>query len=278
MIKGRDTEMEKQMRIKKWCICMVLITGIAALSGCRKQADGEQAEPLAAEQKAVTIYLVRHGKTFLNTTGQVQGWVDSPLTEEGESQADAAGRAMKDIPFVTAFSSDLGRQRATAKRILAQNQGDIPELQEVIGLREEFYGGFEGKPDAELWRPIYEANGVSYDENQSTYLNLSKKEKVDTIAAIDPLHMAENYEDISKRSIEVMDTIVKTTQEAGGGNALAVSSGDEIATILDLLVPEQYQGEHISNCSVTVLTYENGGYTLETCGDVSYMEAGEETE
>ena len=34
--------------------------------------------------------------------------------------------------------------------------------------------------------------------------------------------------------------------------------GDEIATILDLLVPEQYQGERIANCSVTVLTYKDG--------------------
>ena len=55
--------------------------------------------------------------------------------------------------------------------------------------------------------------------------------------------MAETYDDISKRSIEVMDTIVKATQEAGGGNALAVSSGDEIATILDLLVPSSIRGD-----------------------------------
>lgn len=264
-----------------------MIFGVVALAGCQKQANTEPvvqeaveqaAEPSGApEKKDVTIYLVRHGKTFFNTTGQVQGWADSPLTEEGESQADAAGKGMKDIVFTTAFSGDLGRQRATAKHILAQNQGDIPELQEVIGLREEFYGGFEGKPDEELWRPIYEANGASYDEKGSTYLELSKKEKVDTIAAIDPLHMAETYDDISKRSIEVMDIIVKATQEAGGGNALAVSSGDEIATILDLLVPEQYQGERIANCSVTVLTYKDGLYELKACGDVSYMQAGEES-
>ena len=275
------------MTIRKLCLGGAMILGVVALAGCQRQANTESvvqeaveqaAEPSGApEKKDVTIYLVRHGKTFFNTTGQVQGWADSPLTEEGESQADAAGKGMKDIVFTTAFSGDLGRQRATAKHILAQNQGDIPELQEVIGLREEFYGGFEGKPDEELWRPIYEANGASYDEKGSTYLELSKKEKVDTIAAIDPLHMAETYDDISKRSIEVMDTIVKATQEAGGGNALAVSSGDEIATILDLLVPEQYQGERIANCSVTVLTYKDGLYELKACGDVSYMQAGEES-
>lgn len=262
------------MKIRNSCLWLIMVMGVVALGGCQKQAVTEPAE--ATEKKDVTIYLVRHGKTFFNTTGQVQGWSDSPLTEEGESQADAAGRGMKDIVFTTAFSSDLGRQRATAKHILAQNEGDIPELQEVMGLREEFYGGFEGKSDEELWRPIYEANGASYNEKGSTYLELSKKEKVDTIAAIDPLHVAETYDDISKRSVEVMDTIVKATQEAGGGNALAVSSGDEIATILDLLVPEQYEGERIANCSVTVLTYKDGVYGLEACGDVSYMQAGEE--
>jgi len=73
------------------------------------------------------------------------------------------------------------------------------------------------------------------------------------------------------------ETAPAATQEAGGGNALAVSSGDEIATILDLLVPEQYQGERIANCSVTVLTYKDGLYELKACGDVSYMQAGEES-
>ena len=74
------------------------------------------------------------------------------------------------------------------------------------------------------------SNGASYDEKGSTYLELSKKEKVDTIAAIDPLHMAETYDDISKRSIEVMDTIVKATQEQAA-ECPGSSSGDEIATI-----------------------------------------------
>lgn len=131
------------MKIRKLCLGGAMILGVVALAGCQKQANTETAIQEAVEQAAetsgapekkdVTIYLVRHGKTFFNTTGQVQGWADSPLTEEGEYQADAAGKGMKDIVFTTAFSGDLGRQRATAKHILAQNQGDIPELQEVIG-------------------------------------------------------------------------------------------------------------------------------------------------
>jgi probable phosphoglycerate mutase len=62
----------------------------------------------------VYIYLVRHGQTFFNVTGQVQGWSDSPLTEKGISQATSAGKGLSDVTFKTAFSSDAGRARATA--------------------------------------------------------------------------------------------------------------------------------------------------------------------
>lgn len=227
----------------------------------------------------VTIYLVRHGKTFFNTTDQIQGWVDSPLTEKGESQADAVGIGMKDIQFTTAFSSDLGRQRATARRILAQNAWAVPELKEVIGLREWFYGGYEGKMNAEMWDPIFEAHGLKFDAEWSQYGELTKQmsdeDIANAIAANDVLHAAETYDQITKRTREAMDEIVRTTLNAGGGNALAVSSGSEIPTILELVVPGQYKGEDIGNCSVTILNYKDGVYTLVTCGDKSYLEAGE---
>ena len=185
---------------------------------------------------------------------------------------------LKDITFTTAFSSDLGRQRATARRILAQNAGEIPELREVIGLREWFYGGYEGKKNAEMWNPIFEAHGLTFDADWSQYGELTKQmsdeDIANAIAANDELHAAETYDEITKRSREAMEEIVRSTQEAGGGNALAVSSGSEIPTILELMVPGQYQGEDISNCSVTILKYKDGNYTLEQCGDTSYLEAG----
>lgn len=37
-----------------------------------------------------TIYLMRHGETLFNTQGRVQGVCDSPLTENGRAQAQAA--------------------------------------------------------------------------------------------------------------------------------------------------------------------------------------------
>ena len=33
--------------------------------------------------KGITVYLVRHGQTWFNHFNKMQGWSDSPLTENG---------------------------------------------------------------------------------------------------------------------------------------------------------------------------------------------------
>lgn len=229
-------------------------------------------------QGKVTLYFVRHGKTMFNYTDQVQGWSDTPLIEKGEKQADATGEGMKDIAFTTAYTSDLGRARATAKRILAKNTQEVPSLEELIGLREWGYGGYEGKLNHEMWDPIFEAHGLKFDDEWSQYGELTKlmsdADIADAIAKNDPTQTAETYADITKRSQEAIDQIVKETEEKGGGNALVVSSGSEIPTILELIVPGQYQGENIENCSVTIIEYQAGVYTLKAIGDTSYTEKG----
>ena len=39
---------------------------------------------------AKTLYLMRHGQTLFNVLKKIQGWCDSPLTEEGIRQAKIA--------------------------------------------------------------------------------------------------------------------------------------------------------------------------------------------
>lgn len=34
-----------------------------------------------------TLYLMRHGETLFNQLGKIEGWSDSPLTENGIKQA-----------------------------------------------------------------------------------------------------------------------------------------------------------------------------------------------
>ena len=46
---------------------------------------------------AFTIYMVRHGQTFLNKYNRLQGWCDSPLTPKGMEDAHSAGRHLAHI-------------------------------------------------------------------------------------------------------------------------------------------------------------------------------------
>lgn len=57
----------------------------------------------------LNVYLVRHGKTMFNTSRRVQGWSDTPLTNEGIEVAEFLGRGLREIPFDAVYTSDRGR-------------------------------------------------------------------------------------------------------------------------------------------------------------------------
>ena len=60
---------------------------------------------------AKTLYLMRHGQTLFNVLKKIQGWCDSPLTEEGIRQAKIARKWFEDnnIQFDHAYSSTSER-------------------------------------------------------------------------------------------------------------------------------------------------------------------------
>lgn len=88
-----------------------------------------------------TLYLVRHGRTLFNERGLIQGWVDSPLTAEGEEQAERVGRyfAREGITFDHAYASTLARTHQTIERICDMPFGREP------GLREWYFGAYEAE-------------------------------------------------------------------------------------------------------------------------------------
>lgn len=259
---------------KIWGLLFVTLLGLSLTTGISAQAKEKAADK--KDKDEVTIYLVRHGKTFFNTTGQVQGFADSPLTDKGSAQAKQVGKGMKNTKFDLAYSSDLGRQRNTAKLILAQNKNKTPKISEHDGFKEWNYGGFEGKTNAEMWTPIFEANGLKFDEEWTDYDELVNKlgdEGVaDAIAESDSLKVAETYKDITKRGQAAMDKVIADAKKKKAKKVLIVSSGSMIPTLLEMLVPGEYQGEAIDNCSVTTLKYKNGKYSVDKINDTQYVE------
>ncbi|XP_037539092.1 probable fructose-2,6-bisphosphatase TIGAR A [Nematolebias whitei] len=98
--------------------------------------------------KALTfgLTLVRHAETMYNQKGLLQGQaIDSPLSETGLQQAEAAGLYLKDVVFSNVFVSDMLRARQTAEKIM-QHNSSCSGLQMVCDplLKEKSFGIAEG--------------------------------------------------------------------------------------------------------------------------------------
>jgi probable phosphoglycerate mutase len=76
------------------------------------------------------LWLVRHGETTNSRDGILAGWVDIPLTERGEAQAEAVRPVLAEMKFTGVWSSDLQRAVHTALLAWGQPVAD-PRLREV---------------------------------------------------------------------------------------------------------------------------------------------------
>ena len=91
---------------------------------------------------------------------------------------------------------------------------------------------------------------------------------------VDTAGWAEGWEKLSGRIEEGFEAIAKEMEEKGGGNALVVSHGMTIGTIVYLINGMHPHG--LDNGSVTILEYEDGQFSVEVVGDRSYRELGRE--
>ncbi len=113
------------------------------------------------------LVLVRHGQSQWNLENRFTGWEDVPLTEKGREEALQAGRALRELCFDQAFTSELQRAAATLDIILEENEhGDVPVARHRA-LNERHYGDLQGLNKAEtaeqygdeqvhIWRRSYD--------------------------------------------------------------------------------------------------------------------------
>ena len=108
------------------------------------------------------LVLVRHGQTVWNSQGRWQGWLDSPLTEQGEREARYAADELREMKIDRIFCSDMERAVRTAA-ILSEPFGLDPEP--TAHLRERFYGDYEGLNAAEIAERL---PGTRFDPSRHT--------------------------------------------------------------------------------------------------------------
>uniref|UniRef100_A0A4W4EUC9 TP53 induced glycolysis regulatory phosphatase a n=1 Tax=Electrophorus electricus TaxID=8005 RepID=A0A4W4EUC9_ELEEL len=87
-----------------------------------------------------------YGETQYNKDGLLQGQgIDSPLSETGIQQSEAAGQYLQDVRFTNVFVSDMKRAKQTAEIIVRKNN-TCSDLALVIDplLKERSFGIAEG--------------------------------------------------------------------------------------------------------------------------------------
>lgn len=215
----------------------------------------------------ITFYLVRHGQTYFNRYNKLQGWGNSPLTENGLADAKQTGEKLSDIHFSAAYSSDTTRAIDTAQIILNENTSDCqPKLISLLNFREQFYGSFEGSNMDVAWLDAGAPYGLkSYAEIVDNYGLPSTK---DFLKAADPWHDAENDDEYWARIDEGFDKLFKNTAIADNSNVLLISHGNTLLSLAD-----RYGEDKISlharpkNGSVSKLFYENGHFRFLSFDD-----------
>jgi broad specificity phosphatase PhoE len=101
------------------------------------------------------LYYMRHGESVLNTKLLYAGRTETPLTAEGQAQAQTAGRAAKvqNVHIDLIVTSPLERAIETAQ-IFAEEIGLSPKKIVIDKqLIERDFGNLEGKP----WTPVHDS-------------------------------------------------------------------------------------------------------------------------
>lgn len=113
------------------------------------------------------LILIRHGESQWNLENRFTGWIDIPLSTNGEEEARKAGEKLKGYKFDEAFTSVLIRAIKTYE-IVAETAGFINlPLEKNKALNERMYGDLQGLNKDEtrkkfgdeqvrLWRRSYD--------------------------------------------------------------------------------------------------------------------------
>lgn len=126
------------------------------------------------------LVLVRHGQSLWNLENRFTGWVDVPLTAQGEAEARRAGERLRRITLDVAYTSNLQRAQRTLQLILESIPLELPTIRDMA-LNERDYGDLAGlnkddmrkkygEEQVHIWRRSYDVappNGESLKDTRA---------------------------------------------------------------------------------------------------------------
>lgn len=214
--------------------------------------------------KNLNLYLIRHGQTEWNIQERMQGFQNSELTFDGVEGAKKTGQFLKEVEFISAYSSDLKRARETRDYILEANKHiNTPRIETPL-LREMNFGIWEGLHLKDL------------KDSDSFNVYLNQPHQFDAVE-----NNGETYFDALERLTVGIHDIVESTEQ-DEGNILIVAHGTVLRLYLNALSGgsvEQHRNDEvfprILNTSISIVNYQEpngkGQYTIKSLNDVSHI-------
>ena len=202
--------------------------------------------------RAVNIYIARHGETKWNIEGRMQGFKNSDLTQRGISDARSLGESLKDIDFDCIYSSPLGRALDTAKYI---RQDDNTKIILDDSLKELNLGLWEGMTHEEI-KEKYPIQYNNFREHPESFESQG----------------GESFLELIKRVEKGLNNIIKDENHE---NILIVTHTCVIKAISIIIkgndVKDFWNLPFINNTSLTILEVINKEIKVLLEADVSHL-------
>lgn len=224
--------------------------------------------------KVPKLILLRHGQSIWNKENLFTGWVDIPMSAEGNQEALEAGEKIKKIPIDVVFTSTLIRAQMTVPLALQNHtSGKIPvflhEGQGKLGEWSEVYS----EETKQRLIPVHQA----WELNERMYGKLQGLNKAETAQKYgeEQVHKWRRSFDICPPDGESLEMTAKRTLPyfesqivphlKRGETVLISAHGNSLRSIvmqLENLGKDEVVNLELPTGNPRIYTFENGRYDL----------------
>ena len=202
------------------------------------------------------IYIIRHGETYWNAKGLLQGRTDIELNEQGRELAGITGRHLEDTLFNCIYSSPLIRAYETA--CLIRGHRNIPILRDER-LLEFSFGEYEG----------HSAKDLFHDTSDPFHYFFDAPDK------FKPAPGGESFADICKRGEDFMRNVIEPLEEKEHPQRIMiVAHGAMNKSLMHYItqssIADYWSGGLQKNCGVIIVKLQEKRYQVINNGTVFY--------
>lgn len=202
----------------------------------------------------IKIMLVRHGLTFWNAIGRMQGSSDIHLSPDGLHQARLLAAH---CPFFSAdaiYSSPLARAQTTA--LILANKFNL-HIETVPELREINFGDWEGQ----ILRDIAQNDPINFERffKQPDELEIPN---------------AESVHNLQERAMHALNQIISIHKSENDSHIIIVAHGALnraiLCSLLDIPIRKMWMLSQF-NTAVNILREDDGHFTIDVINSTAHL-------